>query len=332
MEAIELALAELDGERPPDGHLRWAEMQARWPTSLSPIQLAPQAGIAFDPNAEWPVVLGEWLDLSSGRSRRIPLPDELVRWPRPDREGPSAFPWSSNGLASGNTVEEATLHGVLELLERDTLALGPFVRNARRLVSLPDGVAAWARRWALMGVELVVRQWPNEFGLPCFSAVLIDEGRADVNLAEGSGLHLDREIALVRAVSEAAQSRLSTLHGGRDDIARFYAKYHTNRASERLGLEAAAIERLRTEGSPIPFQNVPHRPHRSVASAWRDLRRLLVAHGFPTLLRHRLPWPSAWRREPALAVVKLAIPGIEMLEHHNRRIGPRLLQKLVQRG
>ncbi|MCA3242790.1 MAG: YcaO-like family protein [Rubrivivax sp.] len=332
MEAVELALAELDGERPPDGHFEWAAMQSIWPVGIQPIQFAPQAGFSFDPNRVWPVVWGDWIDTGSGRVRQVPIPDELMRWPLPGRTGPSAFPWSSNGLASGNSLQEATLHAALELLERDTLALERVLRRWRRVVHLPASALAWQRRWAEVGVELVVRQLPNEFGLPCFSAVLIDETSADVNLAEGSGLHLDRGIALARAVSEAAQSRLSTLHGGRDDIVHFYAKYESVPVADRLQAEADVIARLRQDGGCVSFDDVPHRPHSRVSDAWRELRRLLAAQGFRAVLRHQLRWPSLWRRSPELAVVKLAVPGLEMLEHHNRRIGPRLLQSLVQRG
>ena len=71
-----------------------------------------------------------------------------------------------------------------------------------------------SRQWAVTGVELMVRQIPNQFDLPCFQAMLHEAASNTVKFSGGYGLHLDAEIALSRAICEAAQSRLSVIHGG----------------------------------------------------------------------------------------------------------------------
>ena len=63
-----------------------------------------------------------------------------------------------------------------------------------------------------------------------------------------------------------------------------------------------------------------------------QLRRGLARRGFRWLLRHRLEWPGASAGQEPLQVVKVVVPGCEMLEPHNRRIGPRLMARLAGHG
>ncbi len=71
--------------------------------------------------------------------------------------------------------------------------------------NLPASFSQLASLWHDMGVELLVRHVPNLLGLPCFEAWLHEPGSSAVDLAGGSGLHLDRDLALARAVCESAQ-------------------------------------------------------------------------------------------------------------------------------
>jgi ribosomal protein S12 methylthiotransferase accessory factor len=332
MEALELAVAETDAARGPDTWLDWPALQRHWPLALEPAHFAPQLGADVQPGQHWPCLRADWIDTDSARVRRAPVPAALLRLPAAGDAAVGPFPWSSNGLASGNSLTEATLHALLELLERDTLALHAAVDRSSRLHGLPPPVAHAARAWALEGVELLVRALPNEFGLACVSALLVDHRGGAVNLARGSGLHPDRGIALLRAVSEAAQSRLSTVHGGRDDVVGFYDKYQRMSWSARRRREAAVADDWRCSGPAVAFEALPHRSHRSVAQALREVRRRLARAGFPAILRHVMPWPPAVHRPPPLAVVKLVVPGLEMLEPHNRRIGPRLRARLAERA
>ena len=50
------------------------------------------------------------------------------------------------------------------------------------------------------------------------SSVAIGVGGPPLGLNGGFGCHPHRSVAFVRAVAEAAQSRLSFIHGGRDDL------------------------------------------------------------------------------------------------------------------
>ena len=71
---------------------------------------------------DYPITWIESEDLVTGQS--LWLPYEMVHtnytYPRPSGSG--CFPASSNGLASGNNIVEATVHGICEVIERDAIA------------------------------------------------------------------------------------------------------------------------------------------------------------------------------------------------------------------
>ncbi|MFD7719567.1 YcaO-like family protein [Streptomyces sp. NPDC059814] len=128
---------------------------------------------------------------------------------------------STNGLASGNTRAEAVIHALAELIERDTISTLADRRGRGQLVD-PDSVedehcAALISRLRKAGAWLELWHLPNRFGVPVMSCYLWREDQPAL-LVSGSGAHLDPHVALSRAITEAAQSRLTQITGSREDI------------------------------------------------------------------------------------------------------------------
>jgi ribosomal protein S12 methylthiotransferase accessory factor len=130
-----------------------------------------------------------------------------------------AFLASTNGLASGNTHVEAVLHGLYEVIERDatTAAItgGPVgVRVDPRTLgsAVADELCTLIDR---AGVTAEVRLLDSPTGLPCFLSWLACDDYPAAMF--GFGCHLRPEIALTRALTEAAQTRLGYIAGARDD-------------------------------------------------------------------------------------------------------------------
>lgn len=155
------------------------------------------------------------------------VPRELVSadYTHPAPAGTGWFQATTNGLASGNHWLEAVLHGLYEVVERDAIAVwragGARVRDAS-VVDL-DSVDSALNRTVLeryRAANVAVRVWDvtSDIALPCFVALAVapDDG---VEAELGSGCHADREIALSRALTEAAQARLTRISGARDDFA-----------------------------------------------------------------------------------------------------------------
>ena len=142
---------------------------------------------------------------------------------------PSFFQTNSNGLASGNTRDEARLHAIYELIERDAMcALGERGRlklRERGQVIDPDSVTfpvarLMLDRCAAQGTRVVLMALPAPVAVSAIWAVFLSpramSTRSLVNM--GWGAHVAPEVALTRALTEAAQSRLAKIHGARDDI------------------------------------------------------------------------------------------------------------------
>jgi YcaO-like protein with predicted kinase domain len=168
----------------------------------------------------------EWLpatDLSTGAPTWVPRQlcdlDLCVR----DRVCIPVFRTSSNGLCSGNTIVEALIHGLCEVVERDSLRRYAQARfePARSVIS--DTVTSRLGQRLLdqfvrAGMALQIVDMSGPTGLPCFE-VFVDHPDGPL-LTEGSGCHPSRSTALIRALTEAAQSRLTYIAGNRDDIPR----------------------------------------------------------------------------------------------------------------
>ena len=137
-----------------------------------------------------------------------------------------SFQTTSNGVASGCELVEALAVGLLEVVERDAVAASrgaygwygkpiPRVRleTAARFPLVQDLLARIERA----GVRALVYDCTVDTRVPVFLTLLYDTRERRIGLAEGSGAHLDPELALVRSLTEAAQSRAVAIAGARDD-------------------------------------------------------------------------------------------------------------------
>jgi YcaO-like protein with predicted kinase domain len=128
---------------------------------------------------------------------------------------------TSSGMASGNTAAEATLHGLLEAIERDSLTGYGRTPRARRTLVDPASAADAGTRAVVgaltaAGFRIWVYDATGDLGIPCYHALI---WAPDMPLyAGGFGCHLDAGIAVGRALLEAAQSRLVAVSGARDDV------------------------------------------------------------------------------------------------------------------
>lgn len=155
--------------------------------------------------------------LLTGRASWIPYLSVLTTVAVKDRFAPPLFTMDTNGLASGNTYDEAALHGLYELMERDSQARTPEQGTRIDPCSITDAdCRALLDQIARSGNDVTLHDrtaWP---GYPCVDAGL--RSAALGGLFGGCGLHDDPAVAISRALTEAAQSRLTVISGAREDI------------------------------------------------------------------------------------------------------------------
>jgi ribosomal protein S12 methylthiotransferase accessory factor len=150
------------------------------------------------------------------------VPTEYLRLDRRAGQSwqPPLFVKSTNGLASGNSVTEATLHGLCEVIERD--AIGQASPHVTSRPVDPDTLASAA----VTSLVSQLRSRRNSVGVfdlttqldvPCFAATVGGDGFAP-RLFAGFGCHPDSGVAATRAITEAVQNRVTLIAGTRDDL------------------------------------------------------------------------------------------------------------------
>ncbi|HUU75213.1 MAG TPA: YcaO-like family protein, partial [Methanoregulaceae archaeon] len=126
------------------------------------------------------------------------------------------FRTNTNGLASGNTMEEAIFHALSEVIERDAWSLVEASRDTGATVENIDDPTCleMEKKFADAQVEVRVRDITSDIGIPTMAAVADDVLLKDpMLLTIGIGTHTSARIAVMRALTEVAQSRLTQIHG-----------------------------------------------------------------------------------------------------------------------
>ena len=176
-----------------------------------------------------PMLWIEGYDLVQQRS--VWVPHEVVHtdYSTGAPPGSGCFRISTNGLASGNHLLEAISYGLCEVIERDATTLWNFLDNpAKQETEIDLGTVSDQLCLELIDrccqAELSLRVWEatSDIGIPTYVAELRERsskrGAVWGKAAFGSGCHPARHIALLRAITEAAQARTTFIAGARDDM------------------------------------------------------------------------------------------------------------------
>lgn len=320
MEAIEFAYAEYNRAGLEVVHVPAGSVYEGPARADSIVDFCPRLGMEIPLDELMACVTAT--DIATGQSFLVPA--ELVFLPLPAQAGSSRyFGANSNGLASGNTVTEATIHALAEVIERDVCSFYT-LDDISALVapdSFPTALRPVIRKIRRGGLALYVRSVPNRFRMPFFTATVVDQHRIDpVFINGGQGCHPRREVALTRAITEALQSRLSFIHGGRDDLTDAYDRYEGWTAHQRSA-QARRIIALAARSAPtMRFEDVVADP------APADLDGLLAAlvaairRVHPTRILRVTYTPATL----PLQVVRVLVPGLEFFTLASRRVGRRL--------
>jgi len=219
----------------------------------------------LDLDARW-----AWLEgVDLLRDERVLVPREAVTLDATFTRAP-AFDISSNGIASGNVLVEAVVHGLCEVIERDAEAAWRRGGGDRRLVldTIDDPMCrGLIDRIVATGARVFVWDLASETGVPAIGCAIMEDPREPAWRAlgcyQGFGAHLVPEIAIARALTEAAQTRLTYIAGGRDD---FFPIDYARATDPDLMAELWA--RLAAPcDEPVGFDELPRTEPRSLGHA-----------------------------------------------------------------
>jgi YcaO-like protein with predicted kinase domain len=327
MEGLELATA----ERLPDC-LKWASLAELANSSAPVMALDLSTRCRLDRlNRHQMLAWVQGYDLAA--KCVVTVPWSLVGADyRPDPPGfHEAFQVSSDGLASGFDFRTAILHGLCELIERDASALLELMSTAelsRRVtaVAASDGLDArqFVQRIRSAGCDLTLLDMTTDIGLPAFTAIITDSAMANAPHvpryahSAGSACHVARPVAIVKAIAEAAQSRITRITGSRDDF--FPDLYQEAEGAERK----AIVELLAFIDPTLP--PAPARPVPDLSGGIRSLVAQLQRRGIEQVIAVPL------KNEFGISVVRMIVPGLQTdLTGPHSKMGARALATLIGR-
>ena len=278
-------------------------------------------------------------DLMTRRPTFAPL--NCVVAPYSSDSGLSLFYTSTNGLASGNSRTEAVCHALCEVIERDATSLAMARADVRSAVAamlaelgfdaalpaepappislrgLPRRAAALVRKLQQAGLEVQLQNLTSTIGIPTIGCTIVDpQGPALFNTHAGCGTHPDARIALTRALTEAAQSRLTGIQGGREDLPDFVPP------------AGAPVETRHSDVQAISFNDIASCQHPSVNDDVEFILERMRQSGFDQVVVVDIT-----RADVGIPVVRVIVPRAEVwtlyLAHGDRAsLGPRALQQI----
>lgn len=284
----------------------------------------------YHPDA--PILWIEGLELLTGTQRWVPYEMVHTAYTLPRPTGTGCFIATSNGLASGNHLLEAISHAICETVERDAATLHS-LRAPQDAASFridpqtadDPGCGEALDRLDQAGMSVTIWDMTSDVGIPAFICRIADRRRPAVVTAydaEGMGCHPDPNVALLRALTEAAQSRLGFISGARDDPAGW--EYGHGMDQEEPPGPTADIDLE----APRDFTAVPGFDGESLDAdvAW-ELAALRAA-GISEVVAVDLT-----REEFGIPVVRVIVPGLEgpVTTFPNCRLGPRAMKLIGDR-
>lgn len=263
-----------------------------------------------------------------GSDAAIWLPFEMVHTnytvPRPT--GAGCFPASTNGLASGNHHLEAVCHAICELIERDATCHWNYLTQSARSATRLDPASIDDRNCRDVleklhdaGLDVAIWNTTTDIGVASIYCLLMEDGKAPGHLGEGAGCHPSRNIALLRALTEAVQTRTTYIAGSRDDIG---PEEFTPEAIEQKYRFAMSV--LDGDEDPQDFRTIPTREEDNFEADLHWLVDRLASVGADRVIVVNLSKPGL-----DLAVVRAVIPGLEHNDESHAP-GPRL-QRAIEK-
>lgn len=316
MEAAEYCFAEAPAV--PTISLNRKEAAASGRRTMSVTHLMP-TGWSADPD-----VVIDWLEaerLADGAPLLVPRDGLIIGTPPHQHPGISQ---STNGLAAGVARLPAVLHGLCEVIERDAVCLAGFRSDAtmaRRCLD-PHNFGSNDLDHLVTdlrdaGLRVTLFDITTDIAVPCCYALVFpdaDLGR-HVDTGTGAACHPIAALAAIRAITEAAQTRVSLIAGARDDIEGEDYGAKVPLGVSALGMMPPGLRPLPTglpPGTPLPDQ-----------CSFIQSRLAACGHGGALVV-------PLGGQDLGIDVLRVFVPGLEdRLTNRNWRPGPRAARAML---
>jgi ribosomal protein S12 methylthiotransferase accessory factor len=210
---------------------------------------------------------------------------------------------TSTGLASGNQRAEALCHAIFEVIERDCEWRWDRLSEDEQAAREIDGrslrspvLRGLLRKFAAADVSVRIWDIASPVGMPAYACTIAQrEPMGAIGRFAGSGCHLSPDVALSRALTEAAQSRLTFIAGSRDDL--FPSAYDSVKGTAAYAHEARGATNMEADSRRGPLS--------TFEEDLRETLNRLSAAGYS-----RVVAVEHTRPEYGIPVVAVVIPGM----------------------
>lgn len=259
-------------------------------------------------------------DLISGEDFYVP--SNAVYHPYTHDSAKSLFKSNTNGLASGNILEEAILHGMLEVIERDAWSIFELTHKNYSQIDLDsiesDIVNEIIGKFESEGIKIKLMDFTADIKIPTIAASADDTVTKDAGLLTlGMGTHLDPEVAILRALTEVAQSRATQINGAREDTVR--ADFAREAGYERM--KRINKYYFKQEDSQINLCDIENKSTNSISKDIEIVKDELIKNDIKQIL-----YTDLTRPELDVSVVRVIIPEMEIYALDPNRAGYRFLR------
>ena len=261
-------------------------------------------------------------DLISGEDFYVPSNAIFHPYDLENNSALSLFKSNTNGLASGNSKEEAILHGMFEVIERDAWSIFELTHKNSKQIDLnsieSDVVNDALLKFSDNEINIKLMDLTADINVPTIAASSDDTLLKDAGLLTlGIGTHLDPEVAILRALTEVAQSRATQIHGAREDTVR--ADFARTAGYERM--KRINKHYFQEEENKINLSDIENRSTDSITKDIDIVLDELKANEIEHVLYYDLTRP-----ELDVNVVRVVIPTMEVYSIDQSRAGYRFLR------
>ena len=269
-------------------------------------------------NLEWNICH----DLISGDDYYVPSNAIYHPYVLEDNSCQSLFKSNTNGLASGNSLEEAILHGMFEVIERDAWSIFELTHKNYKQIDLDsiesETVNDAISKFSENDIKIKLMDFTADVNIPTIAASADDTLLKDAGLLTlGIGTHLDPEVAVLRALTEVAQSRATQIHGAREDTVR--ADFARTAGYERM--KRINKYYFQEEDEKIRLSDIENRSTDSITKDIDIVLEELKSNEIEHMLYYDLTRP-----ELNVNVVRVIIPTMELYSIDPSRAGYRFLR------
>ncbi len=233
---------------------------------------------------------------------------------------------STGGMAAGTSLEDAVLQGLMEAIEHDAWMIwqanGVICPEIEKESIEDSTTLGIIRGMESRGFQVRIRYLVTDVGIPVFRVWLVQPDSIEVFASHGLGCHLNKYLALKRAVTEAKLAMPQTL----------YTKEHNTRHMSRGNREILNSKHslfylyhftqtdLSARGEHLSMSQVPDMTTGSVSG---DRKKTLQ------ILSERIPglqavWVNLTNPTLGIPVVRVIASGLQPLSHPLQAIQERL--------